>query len=337
MTIAFPEIWRPIASWSMYQVSDRGHVRRRPRGGRPTAKLLRLTVDTNGYENVTLTSGKRERTFRVDWLVCSAFHGNPPDRDMEVQHKDGVTWNDWNTNLRWGYRVMATQWYSGPVDAALRGYYRYGPYPSKTSILPYAKYGNVIVAFDDDGQIKAFEFVFSHDLANSTRNPYDLVRYWRATTKHKLMEVECREGMDVSMDPNRNPYEAAAQYRKMAEMHPDYAWALYLLEAAFYIERMADCVYKGLAPPEVQVVPAVRRPLEQPRAAPAVPAPAPSAPAPMARRPIHAQAAPAPVQAAPLGSAENPRPRPPGFVHAHAPTPSAKPSRRRPPPPGFFS
>lgn len=291
MITAFPEVWRPLDLWSSYQVSDRGHIRRRPRGGRATSRLTPLKVNIDGYNNVTLVRGKKERVLRVDWLVCWTFHGAMPDKDMSVQHIDGITWNDWASNLRWEYPIVATQWYNGPVASAQHGYFKYGPFKSKTEVMPNLKYGDVIVAFDDTGQIVAFEFVFDRDVMNSTRNPYDLARYWRATAKRKLMEVELREGMDMAIDPNRNPYDAAAQYRELAKLHPDFMWAAYLLDASFYIEHMADCVYKNMVPPPITVVSGIRPPLHRPHAAAEAPAQTPQAPPVATRRPITRPAA----------------------------------------------
>lgn len=287
MTTAFPETWLPVTH--SYQVSDRGHIRRRPKQGRRTARLSPLHVDAEGYQNVTLIRGQKERTVRVDTLVCQAFHGKP-DKGMVVQHIDGVTWNDWSSNLRWEYQVVATEWYSGPIGPACRSFYRHGPYTSKTELLPCLEYGDVVVAFNE-GRIASFEFVFGRDLSNYVKNPFDMARYWRATV-NSLMQVERSKGMDMMLiPPDFHPYDAAQSYRSLAAMHPEYMWAHYLLDAAFYIERMADCIYKNIELPPSIVVPIARLPMKAPQ-----PVQAPAIPAPISRRPMTAPpVAPPPV------------------------------------------
>lgn len=293
MNTAFPEVWLSIPRWSHYQISDRGHIRRRPKGGRLIAKTTTLQTNVDGYQTVTLVRGSKEITVPVDTLVCQTFYGKMPSKGMTIQHVDGVNWNNWASNIRWEYPIVSNRWYSGPIDAARRGYFKYGPLKSKTEILPNLCPGDVIVAFDDNAKIIAFEFVFSRDATKSTLNPFDLARYWRATVNSLTQAERCR-GMDMPVNPNANPYEAAARYRKLAEMHPDYMWATYLLEAAFYIERIADYVYKGVPPPAIVIAPAVRRSLDLPRAAPVAAAQAPTAPPVVARRSLTMPPAPAP-------------------------------------------
>lgn len=298
MTVAFPEIWLPVSRASHYEVSDRGHIRRRPKQGRQAARLVRLQVDSEGYQNVTLIRGQKQRTLRIDELVCQHFHGNKPNKHMAIQHIDGVTWNDWASNLRWEYPVVANQWYGGPIDPARRGLFRFGPFASKLELVPHLKYGDIMVAFGDN-QIKAFEFVFGRD-TSEIQNPFNLARYWRATV-NSLTQVERCKGMDMPADPNLNPYEAAESYRKLALMHPEFMWANYLLDAAFYIERMADCIYKDIPLPANQVVPSQRRPMAMPRPAPpAATVQAPAAPVTMARRPMGSPTVVPPLQAPPL-------------------------------------
>ena len=260
MITTFPEQWLTIPHFRAWQVSDRGHVRRNPVGGRETARLAPLKVTTDGQQYVAVTRGKVEAVFTVDTLVCTAFHGEPKP-GMIVQHIDGVIWNNWASNLRWEYEIVASRWYCGPIGPARLGFFRYGPYPSKTELMPHIKYGHVILAKDDNDKVVAFEFMITRDPTNGIRNPYDVSRYWRAAV-NTLTEVERCTGMDImKMDPKdpQSVYEAAYRYRTLASMHPEYMWASYLLEASYYIEMMANMVYHDVAPPPVVVPPRTRR------------------------------------------------------------------------------
>jgi hypothetical protein len=178
---------------------------------------------------------------------------------------------------------MAEQWYCGPISGARRGYFRFGPYRSRLALLPHVQYGDIIMARNANHQIVAFEFALGRDFNREVRNPYDLARYWRASV-NSLTEVERCKGADIMLFNPKDPtqvYEAARKYRELAEMHPEWLWANYLLEASYYIEMMANLVYHDIAAPKVKVIPTTRRPF--PKAA-EPPSPEPPA-APVRRRP----------------------------------------------------
>ena len=88
------EVWRPIAGWPGYQVSDLGRVRGR-RG------ILAQRADRHGYMTVTLRNGQRRKTARVHVLVAETFlPPRPPG--MQVRHLDGRQWRNQAANLAWG-------------------------------------------------------------------------------------------------------------------------------------------------------------------------------------------------------------------------------------------
>jgi hypothetical protein len=54
-----------------------------------------------GYLRVAVTEGGKHKTVKVSRLVCTAFHGPPPD-GMFCLHNDGNKLNNSAGNLRWG-------------------------------------------------------------------------------------------------------------------------------------------------------------------------------------------------------------------------------------------
>lgn len=88
------EIWLPIKDWPNHQVSNLGRVK-------GSTKVLNLHLQ-DGYPKVTLVDGPRTKTFRVQRLVCEAFHGPAPFIGAEVLHKNHVRHDVSATNLYWG-------------------------------------------------------------------------------------------------------------------------------------------------------------------------------------------------------------------------------------------
>lgn len=98
------EVWLDIDGWP-YAVSNLGAVRRTRAGGSPVAKvgrLLRPSIDRDGYGHVTLCDKPRTQTFKVHRLVCTAFNGPCPPEFDQVRHIDGNPANNQPENLRWG-------------------------------------------------------------------------------------------------------------------------------------------------------------------------------------------------------------------------------------------
>ena len=98
------EIWKTIAGWSGYEVSNLGRVRSLPR----TARLGRrwkgkvLSVKGSKYPMVQLSNGVTERRY-VHLLVLEAFRGPCPP-GLEGCHNDGDNFNCRLQNLRWDTR-----------------------------------------------------------------------------------------------------------------------------------------------------------------------------------------------------------------------------------------
>lgn len=87
-------MWRQIEGYEQYSVSDSGEVR-----NNVTGRLLKQTIDKDGYLMVTLHYGKR-KWVGVHRLVAQAFVPNPDNLPC-VNHKDEDKSNNSVENLEW--------------------------------------------------------------------------------------------------------------------------------------------------------------------------------------------------------------------------------------------
>lgn len=88
-------LWKQIAEFPNYQVSDTGLVRNK------AGKTLKTFVQSGGYEVATLSSDSLKSAKRtVHRLVALAYLENP-DKLPEVNHKDGNKLNNRLDNLEW--------------------------------------------------------------------------------------------------------------------------------------------------------------------------------------------------------------------------------------------
>ena len=105
------ELWKPVVGFEgMYEVSDLGRVRgvdRRighPRGGSRLwcGRVLKQTVMSNGYLEVSLCKNGSRVVRTVHSIVCEAFHGpSPLDGCYTVAHENGKQLDCRETNLSW--------------------------------------------------------------------------------------------------------------------------------------------------------------------------------------------------------------------------------------------
>ena len=90
------ETWKQVPSWPLYEVSDRGRVRRGTRA-------LRGSVNNDGYQQYDLRESDRRWNALGHQLVLAAFVGRCPV-GRETRHLDGNPQNSVLSNLAYGTR-----------------------------------------------------------------------------------------------------------------------------------------------------------------------------------------------------------------------------------------
>ena len=97
--------WKTVANWDSYEVSDGGEVRsvgRVLKDGRVCGgRVLKQYRDDKGYCYVTLSDGKRLKTYAVHVLVMEAF-GGPRPPGMEILHENDNHSRNGVADLRYG-------------------------------------------------------------------------------------------------------------------------------------------------------------------------------------------------------------------------------------------
>ena len=92
--------WRTHKELPIYEVSKNGEIR-----NKKTGKILKKTVNENGYEVVSLSDGTKRYTKRVHRLVAETFDDSGIDRSgLDVVHRDGNKLKNDLNNLMWRTR-----------------------------------------------------------------------------------------------------------------------------------------------------------------------------------------------------------------------------------------
>ena len=107
------EIWKDVAGYSNYEVSNLGNVR-----NKATHSLKTFHKDNDGYLKVTLVSfknGKKTHRKSVHRLVAESFLGEHPD--LQVNHINGAKDDNRLENLEW---VTGSQNVKHAYDSGLR-------------------------------------------------------------------------------------------------------------------------------------------------------------------------------------------------------------------------
>ena len=99
------EEWRDVVGYEgRYQVSSMGRVKSLVRkdclGRTVKERILKPGVIHNGYLQVGLCAGGKQKTLRVHRLVCEAFHENP-DNKPQVNHINEDKTDNRACNLEW--------------------------------------------------------------------------------------------------------------------------------------------------------------------------------------------------------------------------------------------
>lgn len=98
------EIWKDIPNYEqIYQVSNLGNVRSLDRlsksGRRLKGKVLKLSPNKFGYLRFTAENKDDIKTLHVHRIVLLTF--KPIDKDLQVNHIDGIKSNNTLINLEW--------------------------------------------------------------------------------------------------------------------------------------------------------------------------------------------------------------------------------------------
>ena len=88
------EMWRQVAGFEDYEVSDLGRVRH-------GSRLLRPSPRTQNYPCISLVRNGKVHKRYLHTLVLVAFVGPPPSPKHECAHWDGIRTNARLDNLRW--------------------------------------------------------------------------------------------------------------------------------------------------------------------------------------------------------------------------------------------
>jgi NUMOD4 motif/HNH endonuclease/AP2 domain len=104
------EIWKDVLGYEgLYQVNEYGNVKSLSRTitkGNITYvtkdKLLKQSVDSQGYPYVNLSDYKKQKTFRVHQLIAIVFLNHTPNKHkgLVIDHIDGNKLNNMITNLQ---------------------------------------------------------------------------------------------------------------------------------------------------------------------------------------------------------------------------------------------
>jgi hypothetical protein len=94
------KIWRYIEGFDNYRISNNGEVLSLnfKRSGKP--KILKATINGDGYYNVTLRKDNKSYNKTIHVLVALAFVKGYTV-GLQVNHKDGIKTNNNYTNLEW--------------------------------------------------------------------------------------------------------------------------------------------------------------------------------------------------------------------------------------------
>lgn len=95
------EIWKDITGYEgLYQISNNGNVKSLGNNKTKKEKILKPSVDGDGYLFVKLCKNRKLKYFKVHRLVAQAFISNPNNLP-QVNHKNEIKDDNRLENLEW--------------------------------------------------------------------------------------------------------------------------------------------------------------------------------------------------------------------------------------------
>lgn len=95
------EEWKWIKGYEgLYEISNMGRVRTHKKNRR-SEFLSNKRLNADGYVHVALRKDGKAKEFRVNRLVAFHFIGEPKDKNMTVNHINGIKTDDRVENLEW--------------------------------------------------------------------------------------------------------------------------------------------------------------------------------------------------------------------------------------------
>lgn len=95
------EIWKDVVGYEgMYQVSNKGRVKRFSINNSSEIRLISLMINVGGYNKMTICKNGSTKNALIHRLVAIAFIPNPENK-LTVNHIDGNKLNNSVSNLEW--------------------------------------------------------------------------------------------------------------------------------------------------------------------------------------------------------------------------------------------